>query len=53
MAHGFTTELMVALVRAELATVSAEHIGAGERVMDVLRLRITDGGRKALEASKA
>ena len=52
-AHDFTTELMVALVRAELATVSAEHIRAGERVMDLLRLRISDAGRRALEAAKS
>jgi len=53
IAHDFTTELMVALVRAELATVFAEHIRAGEGVMDVLRLRISDAGRRALEAAKA
>jgi hypothetical protein len=46
MAHGFSIEDMVELVRAELATVSAEHI-----VMDVLRLRITDKGWRASEAA--
>jgi hypothetical protein len=39
---------MVELVRAGLATVSAEHVIAGSRKMEVATLRITDAGRRAL-----
>jgi hypothetical protein len=48
IAHGFTVPQMVELVRAGLATATAERIVAGKRKMEVARVRITDAGRRAL-----
>jgi len=47
-AHGFTVEQMVELVRAGLATATAERVVAGGRAMEIATVRITDAGRKAL-----
>jgi hypothetical protein len=48
LAHGFTTEQMVELVRAGLAMATAERIVAGGRTVEVARVRITEAGRRAL-----
>jgi hypothetical protein len=48
LAHGFTTEQLVELVRAGLASASVERGVAGSRKMEVATLRITEAGRKAL-----
>ena len=42
LAHGFSVEQMVDLVRAGLATAKAERVVAGGRSMQVSRLRITE-----------
>jgi len=47
VAHGFTLDLMVILVRAG-ATAQSEPILAGGRVVEVRRLRVTGAGRQAL-----
>jgi hypothetical protein len=49
LAHGFTIPQMVELVRAGLATATAERVVAGSRKIEVARVRITDagGGRSA------
>jgi hypothetical protein len=39
---------MVELVRAGLATATAEHVVAGNRKIEVARVRITDAGRHML-----
>ena len=44
LAHGFSIELMVELVRAGLATARAERMVAGGRAMEVVRVRITEKG---------
>jgi hypothetical protein len=49
LAHGFTIPLMVELVRAGLATATAERVVAGKRKIEVARVRITEAGRRALE----
>ena len=49
LAHGFTVEQMVELVRSGLATTTAERIVAGSRRFEVATLRITYAGRRALE----
>jgi hypothetical protein len=52
LAHGVTVPQMVEMVRAGLATATAERIVAGKRTMEVARVRITEAGRRALnEAS--
>jgi len=48
LAHGFTIEQMVELVHAGLATATAERMVAGNRTIEVARVRITEAGRKAL-----
>jgi hypothetical protein len=48
MAHGFTIAPMVELVRAGLATTTAQHVVVGKNRFDVATLRITAAGRKAL-----
>jgi hypothetical protein len=47
-AHGFTIEQVVELVRAGLATATAERVVAGRRTIEVARVRINEGGRRAL-----
>jgi len=51
-AHGFTVAQMVELVRAGLATATAERVVAGSRTIEVARVRITEAGRRALLASQ-
>jgi hypothetical protein len=48
LAHGFKTELPGELVRAGLAMATTERMVAGGRAMQVTRVRITDGGQRAL-----
>jgi hypothetical protein len=53
VAHGFTVEQMVELVRAGLATATPQRVTAGRHKMEVAVLRITDEGRRALAKAKA
>jgi hypothetical protein len=48
LAHGFTIEQMVELVRAGLATATAERMVAGGKTIEVARVRITEAGRRVL-----
>jgi hypothetical protein len=48
LAHGFTIPQMVELVRAGLATATAERVVAGKRIIEVARVRITEAGRRVL-----
>jgi len=48
LSHGFTIPQMVELVRAGLATARAERVVAGNRTIEVARVRITEAGRQAL-----
>ncbi len=48
IAHGFTVEQMVELVRAGLATAQTERVVAGGRAIEVARVRITEASRRAL-----
>jgi hypothetical protein len=50
IAHGFTIEQIVELVRAGLATTTAERMVAGGKSIEVARVRITEAGRQALTA---
>ena len=45
-AYGFTVEQMVELVRAGLATTTAELVVAGGKPMEVARVRITKAGQR-------
>ena len=48
LAHGFTTETLVRLVRDGFTTAKAEHIAAGGQKLEIARVKITAAGRKAL-----
>ena len=49
LAHGFTTVMMVDLVRAGLASVSAERVViTGGTTVEIARVKITEAGRRAL-----
>jgi hypothetical protein len=48
LAHGFTTDFLIDLIRAGLATAQTERAIAGGRSMQVTRMRITHAGRRAL-----
>jgi hypothetical protein len=48
LAHGFTTEFLVRLVRDGLASVKAENMVAGGQRLEIARVKITAAGRKAL-----
>jgi hypothetical protein len=48
LAHGFTVPQMVKLVRAGLATVTAERIVAPGYRGELTRVKITEAGRRVL-----
>jgi hypothetical protein len=48
LAHGFKVEMLADMIRAGLATAKIEHMVAGNRPMEVVRVRITDAGRQVL-----
>jgi hypothetical protein len=45
LAHGFSIEMMVELVNAGLASATPERVRAGNKTMEVARVRITEAGR--------
>jgi hypothetical protein len=47
-AHGFTIPDMVELVQAGLATAHAQRMRAGNKAIEITRVKITDAGRAAL-----
>ncbi len=52
LAHGFTLDLLAALVSGGLATAHTERMRAGKRTMDVARVKITEAGRRMLAGMK-
>jgi hypothetical protein len=48
LAHGFTVELLVDLCIAELAIATPERMVVGGRTVEVVRMKITEAGRRAL-----
>jgi hypothetical protein len=48
MAHGFAIGMLRDLVRDGLATADREIVYAGRQPIVIVRLRITDAGRRAL-----
>ncbi len=53
LAHGFTVELLVNIVRAGFATAQSERVHAGGQPIEVTRVHITDAGRRALSPGRA
>ena len=48
--HGFDSDMVAGLVRAGLAAGECETTKAGAKPVEVVRLRISAAGRKAIEA---
>jgi hypothetical protein len=48
IAHGFTAEQMVELVRIGHATAQTERVIAGGRAIEIARIKVTEPGRRAL-----
>jgi hypothetical protein len=49
LAHGFNSDMIAGLVRTKLATAQRETVKAGGESVEVVRIRITEAGRQALE----
>ena len=49
LAHGATSTLIAGLVDCRLVTATSDRIMAGQRSVDVMRVRITDAGRVVLK----
>jgi hypothetical protein len=47
--HGFDSDMVAGLVRTGLATAERETMKAGAKPVEVVRLRITAAGQKAIE----
>ncbi len=47
LAHGVAAETIAALVRAGLASATTDTLMTGDRLVDVVRVQITDAGRAA------
>jgi hypothetical protein len=47
-AHGFTAGMVTSLVREGFATAMIERVRAGNRMIEIVRVRITAAGRAAL-----
>lgn len=48
LAHGFAVELLLDLFRDGLVTAKVERMRVADRWINVVRVRITDAGRRAL-----
>ena len=51
LTYGITRGMLANLIRAGLASVQRQRVRAGGRTMEVVRVRITEAGRKATEDS--
>jgi len=50
-AHTFDTDMIAGLVRTGLATAERESVNARGKTIEVIRVRITDAGRRAIESN--
>jgi hypothetical protein len=48
LAHEISVEQIVEHVRAGLASVTTQRVVAGDRTIEVVRVKITDAGRRVL-----
>ena len=49
LAHGLTAETITSLVRDDLATMQPETMREGGRTIEVVRVKITEAGSRAIE----
>ena len=52
VAHGFESDMIAWLVRSGLATATRESMKAGGKTVEVVRIRITTAGRRAIEGER-
>jgi hypothetical protein len=52
LAHGFTSDMLAELASAGLTTAKAERVVAAGRTIEVIRVRITDAGRRIAGRTK-
>jgi hypothetical protein len=52
LAHGFPVPLLVDLCIAGLAIATPERIVAGGRPVEVVRMKITEAGRRAIKQAR-
>jgi hypothetical protein len=48
--YGFTLRMLAGLIRAGLATAQRQTVKAGGQAIKVIRIRITEAGRRAIES---
>jgi hypothetical protein len=48
--YGFTLRMLAGLIRAGLATAQRQTVKAGGRAIKVIRIRITEAGRREIES---
>ena len=51
-AHGFSVPTIAGLVNHGLATLTREQVTAGDKAIEVGKVRITESGREALRAAE-
>jgi hypothetical protein len=49
LAHGLKPELLANLARGDLATTKPETVHTGGKAIELIRMTITDAGRKAID----
>jgi hypothetical protein len=49
LAHGFALELLNELIGTGLATASREREERGDKTIEIVRVKITEAGRRALQ----
>ena len=49
VAHGFEIDMIAGLVRSGLAAEEFDVMKAGGKTIEIVRIRITEAGRKAVE----
>jgi hypothetical protein len=49
LVHGFDGDMIAGLVHSGLAIARRENMKAGDRAIEVVRIRITTAGRRAIE----
>ena len=50
LTYGFTRDLLAGLVHTGLATAQRQTVKAGGQTIKVIRIRITEAGRQAIES---
>jgi len=49
LTYGFTRDLLAGLIRTGLATAQRQRVKVGSNAIEIVRVRITEAGRRALE----